>query len=60
MENCLSVRAVFRKGRSTVKTAYDLVNNVLLNKNKGLTSATAFIDIAKALTVLTMFYFSKS
>lgn len=38
----------FRKGRSTVKTAYDLVNHVLLNRNNGLTSATAFIDIAKA------------
>lgn len=39
----------FRKGRSTVKTAYDLVNYVLLNKNKGLTSATAFIDIANCI-----------
>lgn len=38
----------FRKGRLTVKTAYDLVNHVLLNKYKGFTSVTAFIDIAKA------------
>lgn len=38
----------FRKNRSTVKTAHDLLNFVLQNKNKGLTSVTAFIDIAKA------------
>lgn len=38
----------FRKGRSTVKTAYDLVNNILLNRNKGCTSIAVFIDIAKA------------
>lgn len=38
----------FRKGRSTVKTAYHLVNYVLPNRNKGYSSATAFINIAKA------------
>lgn len=38
----------FRKNRSTVKTAYDLVNNLLVNRNKGLTSLAVFIDIAKA------------
>lgn len=38
----------FRKGKSTVKTAHDLVNNILPNCNKGLTSITASINIAKA------------
>lgn len=38
----------FRKGRSTVKTAHDLVNHILINRNKGMTSAAVFIDIAKA------------
>lgn len=37
-----------RKGRSTVKTAHDLVNHVLVNRNKGMTSAAVCIDIAKA------------
>lgn len=42
----------FRKGKSTVKTTHDLVNHLLLNKNKGMTSAAVFIDIAKAFNCL--------
>lgn len=38
----------FRKGKSTVKTGHDLVNNILTNRNNGMASITAFIDIAKA------------
>lgn len=38
----------FRKGRSTVKTAYALVDYLWKNKNNGLDSAVVFIDIAKA------------